>query len=64
MIYICVELTSGKEDKFTFQRLANAVENAHMLNRLEPKERWVVTPSVPLGAYTKISPIRLSTGRE
>lgn len=64
MIYICVELTSGKEDKFTFQRLANAVENAHILNRLEPKERWVVMPSVPWGAYAKISPIRLSTGRE
>lgn len=64
MIYICVELISGKEDKFTFQRLANAVENAHMLNRLELKERWVVIPMVPWGAYAKISPIRLSTGRE
>lgn len=64
MIYICVELISGKEDLFSFYSLANAIENAHMLNRLEPKERWVVIPRVPWGAYAKISPIRLSTGRE
>lgn len=64
MIYICVELISRREDIFTFRSLANAVENAHALNRLEPKERWVVMPRTPSGAYTKISPIRLSTGRE
>lgn len=56
MIYVCVELTVGKEDVFAFHSKANAVENAHMLNRLEPKERWVVKPRALYGAYSRSFP--------
>lgn len=48
MTYICVNLISGKEDVFAFQKLANAVENAHTLNKLDPSGRWTVKPKALL----------------
>lgn len=64
-MYRCVELTSGKESSLIFHSLANAIHDAHCLNKLEPKERWVVVPLIPWGTvYSKIAFNLQTRGRE